>query len=754
MEKSGRHISLSIKLTVFVFLVVIVSVGSVGAFSYLRFYQTTLETNQRIARMFAESQAHAIDGDKYEATVASGEKDEYWYALKSQTDEIKIYTDMAYISLLSKSAPYEIVYFLDGEKPGDDPDMICDFLTTDVPESYDHEKLTHTMETGETTWSQDTYSAGRYGALIAGYAAIRNSNGDIVGVVSCDVDVNDAIAAANQFGLYIVAAAAAACVMFIMIGLIFINLTVRKPLKQLSYASKRLTAGDLEMRLTLRSSDELGVLARDFKRLAGTLHTLASETNEMTAAHSRGEMDRQIDATPFAGAYLSVANGLNEMAANYRADCAQMAEAVLALGTGQFDFKPHTMPGQKKKMSDAVHLMRDNLRSVNEEILGVVALAQRGTLNRRIDAERYAGGWKELAEAVNDLLKSVSVPIDEAVSVLGDIAAGKLDRRIEGAYEGDFDKIKHSVNDMCGNISSYIAELSNVLRNVVNNRLDVCIQGDFVGQFVDLKVSVNSIVTHLNDVFGRLAQEMQSVSASILQDASNLTCSGDALASTSHTQSDAIGDLLDDVHMISGQLANMSDNASAATELTFKARESANIGDERMRALLAAMDTISASSEKIMQVIQVIDDIAFQTNLLALNAAVEAAHAGKQGRGFMVVADHVRNLANRSKESAVESAGLIEESMEEIRQGMAIAQKAGAALKVIVENVEQVCGCVENISQSTLTQANAIQTINAAMDILNTSVSDSSETSEEIAAIARGLSNRSSEMNSLLLELE
>ena len=750
MRKSGWHISLGVKLTIFLFLAVIVSVGSVGFFSYYRFYRITLETNQRIARMFAEVQAFNIDGDLYEATASGGVKDDFWYELKAKTDELKVCTDMAYISLLITSAPDVVVYFLDGEKPGDDPEMICDFLELDIPESFEPQ-LFDTMKTGLTTWSNNTYPAGRYGALIAGYAAITNSAGEIVGVVSCDVDAQDAVDAAAEFAAYLIAAGAAACVIFIACGLLFINLTVRKPLKTLSGASKRLTAGDFQINLNIRSSDELGQLAKNFLTLARTLNLLTEETNNMIAAHGSGELDYQIDSSQFSGSYMRVANGINDMSSEYVKEYKEIIHVMRAMGEGNFNVATRDMPGQKKMLSDAIAVMRGNLRRVNEELLCIVELARRGALNRRIDSERFDGGWRELSEGVNELLKSISVPIDEAASVLGDISAGKLDRRFEGEYEGDFNKIKTSVNNMCGNISVYIKELSTVLKNLESNRFDIRIEGDYVGHFVDLKDSVNGIVSYLHDVFGRLASELQTVSDSISRDSSSLASSGDVLANTSRAQSDAISDLLDDIHMINEHIAQMTDNAAAVNDLTSKARESASIGDDRMQSLLTAMNSISASSEKIMQVIQVIDDIAFQTNLLALNAAVEAAHAGRQGRGFAVVADHVRNLANRSKESAVESARLIEESMEEIHQGMSIALKTGDALKDIVDSVEQVYNRVEIISQSAIMQANAIQTVNAAVDIINASVANSSETTEEIAAIARELSDRSSEMNGLLL---
>jgi len=753
MGKQANGIGLGIKLTVFVFLVVIVSAGSISIANYFRFYQTTLETNQQIARMLAESHALSIDGDKFEAIAKSGEKDEYWYEMKHIADAIKVKTDVAYISILMLSEPHEIIYFLDAEKPGDDPDMICEFLSKDEPETFDA-GLFVTMRTGESTWSHDTYSAGRYGALIGGYAAIRNAAGSIVGVVSYDVDVQDAVDAAQAYGRGMLAASAMYCVVFIILGLLVVYAVVQKPIQKLSRASRRLAAGEMQVDLGIRSKDEIGQLARDFVLLTGMLRELTMQLREMIEAHTRGEMDRRIDTALFNGAYLEVVNGINDMVSEYVSDSKEMASAVTALGKGGFDIAPRNMPGQKREMSDAICTLRDNLQSVNEELIALVALARKGVLNKRIDSARFEGGWNVLAEGVNSLLVSVSVPIDEAVSVLEDVAIGKLDRRISGSYEGEFNRIKLSVNYMSENISCYIAELSAVLDHVNENRFDRMIESDFVGRFVDLKTSVNRIVTHLNDVFGRLTRELHALSASILRESSSLAESSNSLAVTSFKQSAAINDLVGDIRMISTQITNMTENAGMVNELSQKAKDNASVGDERMHALLAAMDKINFSSGKILKVIQAIDDIAFQTNLLALNAAVEAARAGEAGRGFGVVAEHVRSLASRSKDSALESANLINLSLREIKEGTAIALETGAALQTIVENVEQVYARTENISRATLMQESAIQTINTAMDIISASTTESSETSEEVATIANALSVRSGEMDNLLKELD
>ena len=307
---------------------------------------------------------------------------------------------------------------------------------------------------------------------------------------------------------------------------------------------------------------------------------------------------------------------------------------------------------------------------------------------------------------------------------------------------------------MSENIANYIAELNTVLGRIVRNEFDVKIEGNFVGQFVDLKVSVNKIVDHLNDVFGRLAMDLRLLSGSIMRDSANLAESSNNMVDTSHNQTNAIHDLGVDIRMISAQITSMTENASKVNALSQKSRENANVGNERMKALLEAMDKIGGSSNKILKVIKVIEDIAFQTDLLALNAAIEAAKAGEKGRGFGVVADHVRNLANRSTNSAAESSKLIHESLSEIRAGILIAHETGTALNVIVGNVVEVYGRIESISASTVLQENAIKTINEAMDILGLSAADSAATSEEVARIASELTGRSQDMNSMINELE
>ena len=175
-------------------------------------------------------------------------------------------------------------------------------------------------------------------------------------------------------------------------------------------------------------------------------------------------------------------------------------------------------------------------------------------------------------------------------------------------------------------------------------------------------------------------------------------------------------------------------------------RDAANRGGKVVKEAIQAMQDITASSEKISDIIGVIDEIAFQTNLLALNAAVEAARAGEQGRGFAVVAAEVRTLAGRSAKAAKEIKDLITASVEIVQTGTTQVNDTGECLTDIIESVEKVTNMVGEITTASQEQSTSISEINKSVAQMDSFTQQNAALVEEAASAAKALEEQSNNL--------
>jgi methyl-accepting chemotaxis protein len=182
-----------------------------------------------------------------------------------------------------------------------------------------------------------------------------------------------------------------------------------------------------------------------------------------------------------------------------------------------------------------------------------------------------------------------------------------------------------------------------------------------------------------------------------------------------------------------------ANNARLATDLAAEAARLADHGGQAVGRAVTTMESIRASSRKIVEIIGVIDGISFQTNILALNAAVEAARAGEQGRGFAVVASEVRTLAQRSAAAAKEIKALIADSVSIIDGGAASVNEAGSSMGHIVASVKQVNEIIERISVASTEQADGIAEVNRAVGQMDDMTQQNAALVEEAAAAAESL---------------
>ena len=284
------------------------------------------------------------------------------------------------------------------------------------------------------------------------------------------------------------------------------------------------------------------------------------------------------------------------------------------------------------------------------------------------------------------------------------------------------------------------------------------LKGGFMTASTALKQIADNDLSHPvphsgTDEIGRMLQHMEGMRSNLSRAVGNVKTGAEAIASASaqvaagtldlssrtEQQASALEETASATEELSSTVQQNADNAVQANELAGEARRMAQNGGDIVGQMVSTMAEINQSAKKIVDIISVIDGIAFQTNILALNAAVEAARAGEQGRGFAVVAGEVRSLAGRSAEAAREVQALITDAVNKAEMGNAQAAQAGTSMQEIVSGIQRVAGIVDEIALASREQASGLAQINQAVSHLDGVTQQNAALVEQSSAAAAAL---------------
>ena len=295
------------------------------------------------------------------------------------------------------------------------------------------------------------------------------------------------------------------------------------------------------------------------------------------------------------------------------------------------------------------------------------------------------------------------------------------------------------------------------LRHAIDIAREVA-AGRLSGQIrADSKNEIGQLIKALGEMDASLysmVRDVRAASGTIDDAASQIAAGNHELSVRTEQQAGALEETAASTVQLTETVRRNRDNAREANDLAQAAAQVASKGGQVVSQVVDTMGTINDSAKKIVDIIGVIDGIAFQTNILALNAAVEAARAGEQGRGFAVVASEVRSLAQRSAGAAKEIKALIAHSVEQVSQGARLVDQAGATMGEIVSSVNRVTSIIGEISNASKEQSEGIEHISIAIQQMDGTTQQNASMVEEAAAAAEELEHQSRRLVDLVSAFE
>jgi methyl-accepting chemotaxis protein len=493
--------------------------------------------------------------------------------------------------------------------------------------------------------------------------------------------------------------------------------TIINELRIMTTGFIQISKGDLSMYEDLKKNpqysdyDELNPASL---KMFESILALTNDTVQIAKEAANGNFEVRADLSKFEGEYRNVMQGLNDVVEAFVSPLNLSMDYFANIASGKdlaiIDTKDYK--GGFKELTSNINKVAEFMNNVTSDIALTANAAVEGKLSTRINTEKYPGTWKDITEGINQILDSIIKPINEAMQILEVMSKGDFTLSMQGNYKGDHAKLKSSINSLVEALNNLVYEISEAANNVSQSAISISQTTDTI-----------SAASH------EQSSQVDEVAAAMEEMARTITENSTNAATTAEYANN------------NGKIAEEGGHVVANT--INKMREIAEVVNQSAKNI----ERLGQSSTQIGEIISVIEEIADQTNLLALNAAIEAARAGEQGRGFAVVADEVRKLAERTTEATKQISTMIKgiqaetseavhvmhKGNEEVSEGISLADNAGVALQEVVNSTKNVLQMINSIAASSEEQAATSEEISKNINTISIATNESAQSIESIA---------------------
>lgn len=550
---------------------------------------------------------------------------------------------------------------------------------------------------------------------------------------------------------------------------------------EVAAVAQAVSEGNMDYRIAIRDTDTTSVM-HAMQKMQQAIKAFVSEQRRMAEQHDLGWINVRMDSEQFRGSFAKMATDINSLVNSHITVTTEIVEVVSEYARGNFKPDMDKLPGDKAKITTALNQVKVSLLGISSDVKMLAEAGSRGDFSKRADSNNYEFMYKDMIQDLNQLIETCDIGFNDVLRVSNALAAGDLNQTIVKDYPGLFGQTKQGVNSTVESLRKIVAEIENIVESAANKgdfsiKIDLSdkqgytkrlsdllnqlaevtntglrdvirvatalasgdltqtINKEYPGLFGETKQGVNATVENLQ----RLVSEIQDSGASINTAAKEIAQGNADLSRRTESQAASLEETASSMEELTSTVKQNAENAQVASQLARSSSEVATKGGEVVGRVVETMSSINESSRKIVDIISVIDGIAFQTNILALNAAVEAARAGEQGRGFAVVASEVRNLAQRSASAAKEIKNLIGDSVSKVEGGAKLVAEAGETMNEIENSIKRVTDIMGEISAASVEQSSGIGQVNQAIIQMDEVTQQNAALVEEASAAAESL---------------